>query len=292
MDLETKNYWICVTNPYNWTIIRNRNLWGTDDRYEKTMRRISVGDKLIIYTTGLNRWRNVHIPNISELKKLSSSIVSLYFVMENYRHDNTPIGWKDREGKDETYPHRVKIAPILTEFTPIPLGKQKEGQPYRDELWFITDKSKSWYSLVYASMIRIQKDDYDTIYNWANESGAKPNLSHFENKQIISQSKTNVTPSDTARKYSSLDDWLEDFKSKRYYADWSNFILHSVLSFEIRNLTDIYDAIRKRYPNICVDYITYWGKPKWMHMVRSVLDGLMKEGLAKSVGRGKWVRLK
>ena len=97
---------------------------------------------------------------------------------------------------------------------------------------------------------------------------------------------------DTTRKYSSLADWLEDFKSKGYYADWSDFILHSVLSFEIRDLTDIYGAIRKRYPDICVDYIIYWDNPKWKHMVRSVLDRLMKEGFAKSVSRGRWVRLK
>ncbi len=95
-----------------------------------------------------------------------------------------------------------------------------------------------------------------------------------------------------SKRYSSLEDWMEDFKSKGYYAEWSKFILHEVLSSTPRDLGEIYQAIRERHSDFCVDYILYWGKPKWMHMVRSVLDGLMKEGRAQSVSRGKWVRLK
>jgi Uncharacterized protein conserved in archaea len=287
-----KNYWICVTNPYNWDIIKAKNLWGTDNRYEKTMRRISVGDKFVIYTTGLYGWKNVHIPNISSLKRLSNSIVGIYSVVESYRYDNIPIGWKNREGKDETYPHRVKIAPILMDFKPIPLGRQKEGQPYRDELWFIADKSKSWYSLVYASMMRIQKDDYDTIYSWANESRVQPNLSPFKDKQVIGHSKINETSKENIpRRISSLDEWTKIFKLNGYYAKWSNDI-YNMLSDKETPLSVIYAKIKERYPEICVDYITYWDSPKWKHAVRGVLHGLKLKGLVRSVRKGYWVRLK
>ena len=295
MELETRNYWICVTNPYNWQIIKAKNLWGTDDRYEKTMKSLFIRDKLVVYTTGLKKWKSVHIPNVRTLKRLSSSIVGIYSVVEGYKYDNTPIGWKNRDGKDETYPYRVKIDPILTDFKPIPLGRQKEGQPYRDELWFIADKSKSWYSLVYASMIRIQEDDYDKIWQWASESRVDLNLLRLGNKHAIRHSKASASKKSretTVEQYSSLSKWMKDFKSMEYYSEWSNFILHSVLSSEEKTLKEIYEAIKQRNPEICVDYITYWGKPKWKHMVRSVLDGLMKEGLAKSVRRGRWVRLK
>ena len=97
-----------------------------------------------------------------------------------------------------------------------------------------------------------------------------------------------------SQKYLSLDDWKKDFKSKRYYREWSVFILYDVLVFHTtRDLkSEICEAIRRRYPDICVDYILYWGKPKWIHMVRSVLDGLMKKGCARSEGKGKWRRLK
>ena len=292
MESKTKNYWICVTNPYNWTIIKNKNLWGTDDRYEKTMKKISIGDKFIIYTTGLNRWKNVHIPNLSTLKKLSSSIVGIYSVVENYKYDNTPIGWKNRDGKNEIYPHRVKITPITIDFKPIPLGRQKEGQPYRDKLWFITDKTKSWYSLVYAAMIRIQEDDYDMVHQWVNESKLDSSLSLFKNKEIIINSKANKPSKESiVREYSSLEEWMNEFKSKGYYTEWLNFILHNILSTNEIALTKIYEKIKKKYPKICVDYITYWDKPKWEHMVRSVLDGLMKDGLAQSVKRGYWIKL-
>ena len=97
-----------------------------------------------------------------------------------------------------------------------------------------------------------------------------------------------------SRKYSSLDDLMEDFKSKGYYHEWSEFILYDVLVFSTTRdlMSEIYEAIQRRYPDICVNYILYWGKPKWIHMVRSVLDGLMKKGCAQSEGGGKWRRLK
>ncbi len=97
-----------------------------------------------------------------------------------------------------------------------------------------------------------------------------------------------------SKKYSSLDDWKKDFKSKGYYHEWSEFILQDVLTFSTtRDLrSEIYEAIRRRYPDICVDYILYYGKPKWMHIVRNVLTSLKRNECAKSEGEGKWRRLK
>lgn len=97
-----------------------------------------------------------------------------------------------------------------------------------------------------------------------------------------------------SKKYSSLDDWKEDFKSKGYYHEWSEFILCDVLVFSTTRdlMSEIYEAIQKRYPDICVDHILYWGKPKWMHMVRNVLVSLERKKCAKSEGRGRWRKLK
>jgi len=97
-----------------------------------------------------------------------------------------------------------------------------------------------------------------------------------------------------SKKYSGLDDWKEDFKSKRYYREWSEFILHDILTFSTTRdlMSEIYEATRRRYPDICVDYILYYGKPKWMHTVRNVLTSLRKKECAKSEGGGKWRRLK
>ena len=97
-----------------------------------------------------------------------------------------------------------------------------------------------------------------------------------------------------SRKYSSVDDLMEDFKSKGYYHEWSKFILYDVLTFSTtRDLkSEIYEAIRRRYPDICVDYILYYDKPKWIHIVRNVLTSLGRKKCAKSEGEGKWRRLK
>jgi len=97
-----------------------------------------------------------------------------------------------------------------------------------------------------------------------------------------------------SKKYSSLGNFMEDFKSKGYYHEWSEFILYDVLTFSTtRDLrSEIYETIRKRYPNICIDYILYFHKPKWMHIVRNVLASLNRNKFAKSEGGGKWRRLK
>jgi len=97
-----------------------------------------------------------------------------------------------------------------------------------------------------------------------------------------------------SKKYSSLVDWKKDFKSKGYYSEWSEFILHDVLAFSTTRdlMSDIYEAIRRRYPDTCVDYILYWDRPKWMHMVRNVLASLNRKKCAKSEGGGRWRRLK
>jgi len=92
--------------------------------------------------------------------------------------------------------------------------------------------------------------------------------------------------------FNSLDEWMDAFSGGYYYAEWTDFIYGQLLSTSPIALKDIYNKIKDRYPEICVDYIQYWGNPKWMHMVRSILDGLMKKGLAQSIGRGWWVKLR
>ena len=62
-----------------------------------------------------------------------------------------------------------------------------------------------------------------------------------------------------SRKYSSVDDLMEDFKSKGYYHEWSKFILYDVLVFSTTRdlMSEIYEAIQRRYSDICVDYIFF-----------------------------------
>ena len=91
-----------------------------------------------------------------------------------------------------------------------------------------------------------------------------------------------------------LKEWIKYFRVKGYYHKWSLFILDEVLTIgTTRDLKEIYESVKRIYPSICVDDVKYWGRPKWMHMVRSVLDGLMKKGFVQSVDKkGKWKRLK
>lgn len=92
-------------------------------------------------------------------------------------------------------------------------------------------------------------------------------------------------------RHSSLAVWKKEFKKKKYFGLWREFILRSVLSSEKTDLNKIYEEIKTRYPEICVDDVLYRGSPRWKYIVRTVLDSLMKAGKVKSVSRGKWVCL-
>lgn len=144
-------HWLCVTNLENWKVIKERGVWGVDDRYQYTLKHnVSVDDVLIFYVTGMG-------------------IAGIYKVSSPYQYDETELGFVKRRKKEkkivgETYPHRVSISPIIIPKAPVPLDES-----LRKELIFITDKGKTWEMSVFPTMVLIPKEDYDTIYRKLSE---------------------------------------------------------------------------------------------------------------------------
>ena len=157
--------WFCVTNPYNWLIVKGNKVWGVDYRYETTIKdKVSEGDLLAFYVlqnmrSGLKKY----IPNrgltnlqLRELDLVRGCFVGIWQISGPYFQDNTHIGWVNRDGIPEIYPHRRNISLYIEPLKPIPLNPATE---IFKELIFITDKTSSWYNILYSSMTLISDED-------------------------------------------------------------------------------------------------------------------------------------
>jgi predicted RNA-binding protein len=142
-------HWLCVTIPHNWKIVRERSLWGVDDRYEFTLKNnVSVGDIFVFYVA-------------------KNGVGGIYKVISDYFYDNTPVGWVNKRGQPYPYPHRVNIEKIILKENPLPMNAE-----IRKELVFITDKSKSWMVFVFPSMVLIPEEDFEKIKSLLQNSQA------------------------------------------------------------------------------------------------------------------------
>jgi len=132
-------YWFCITSPKNWEIVKRYEVWGVEDRYKITMKRLTLDDLLIFYITNP-----------------AKAIAGIYRVASNFYYDETPLGW------NKIYPCRVKIKPLVVPRDPIPVDEDLIG-----ELLFITDKSRRGRTVFFfPSMVLIPKEDYRTILHW------------------------------------------------------------------------------------------------------------------------------
>jgi predicted RNA-binding protein len=161
--------WFCVTNPYNWLIVNQNEIWGVDYRYKKTLReRANEGDFLVFYVlqnmrSGLNEYvrnRGLAAEELKELGAVRGCFVGIWKISGTYFEDNTHLGWVNRDGNPEIYPHRRKISPEIKPVKSVPL---KPNTDIFDQLIFITDKTSSWYNLLYSSMTLITDEDVEVF---------------------------------------------------------------------------------------------------------------------------------
>ena len=126
--------------------------------------RVGEGDRLCFYVllnmrSGLRKL--VHSTQMTdaqrgELALARGCFVGIWEVSGPYVQDKTPIGWVNRDGQAEVYPHRRAISLMAEPAKPIPL---KPNSDIFSDLLFITDKTSSWYNILYASMALISDDD-------------------------------------------------------------------------------------------------------------------------------------
>jgi predicted RNA-binding protein len=165
--------WFCVTNPYNWLIVKRERLWGLDYRYEITLReRVREGDLLAFYVfanlrTGLRKWiteqKRKGLVNADELETSRGCFVGVWRVSGPYFEDKEHIGWVDRDGQPAAYPHRRRI--FLYTNPPNPVSLNPDTELFM-KLIFITDKTSSWYNILYSSMTLISEEDMNIFVGY------------------------------------------------------------------------------------------------------------------------------
>ena len=131
-----------------------------DARYFVTLKRfLRAEDKAAVYTHG------------------GKFIAIVEFVGE-YFYNEEDIGWT--KGKNRfLFPYRIKLRiihesknPPMISFSTEETGNKAEWNKPNliDDITFIADKGKTWNQYLQVSVIRITKEDFNTIYKAIVES--------------------------------------------------------------------------------------------------------------------------
>jgi len=149
---EEKSYWLCIGNSKNWSIVKERKIWGVSERHRNIIRKVREGDFLIFYTIMEKSGGQLIQPQIRGVYKASSKPF-----IENTKVFMAP------GGKEERFPHRVKLEPVYVPENPASFKK------LIPELEFITNKERWNTHLFGRAMRKISKRDFETIFSALKE---------------------------------------------------------------------------------------------------------------------------
>ena len=142
-------YWLCVTNQENWEVIKERNIWGVEERHRNTISKVKPGDRLLIYVMGTKK----------DNESLPPRIVAVYEAVSEVFIDSS------RLFKGKVYPLRVRLRPIA--IFPKPLDF-RELVP---RLSFIKNK-RFWVGHIRGKAMRESpKGDFETVLEVAGVKG-------------------------------------------------------------------------------------------------------------------------
>jgi len=137
-------YWFCVTSEENWKVIRDKLVWGVNERWRNTIQKAKPGDKLVIYITETKRDDEV----------IPSRIVGIFEIISEPYKGSSRI-FKSRV-KETVYPYRVKLKPIKIFREPI------EFKQLISKLRFIKNKER-WTGYVRTPMRMISEEDFQIM---------------------------------------------------------------------------------------------------------------------------------
>jgi len=133
------NYWLCVTNEENWGIVKKERIWGIPERYKGLIGKVQKGDFLVFYVS-------------------PKKVEGVFRIISAPFEDRKKIFSYQGFEKKETFPHRVRVEPVLIAEKPIQFDRLVQ------KLNFIISKKK-WMGYLRRAMVPIPKEDYDLIRN-------------------------------------------------------------------------------------------------------------------------------
>jgi predicted RNA-binding protein len=142
-------YWLCVTNQENWEVIKERNIWGVEERHRNTISKVRPGDKLLIYVMGTKK----------DDESLPPRIVAVYEAVSEVFTDPS------RRFKGKLYPLRIRLRPIAV------FSKPLDFRELVPRLSFIRNK-RMWVGHIRGKAMReIPKGDFETVLEVAGVKG-------------------------------------------------------------------------------------------------------------------------
>jgi predicted RNA-binding protein len=142
-------YWLCVTNQENWKVIKEKDIWGVEERHRNTISKVKPGDRLLIYVMGTKK----------ENESLSPRIVAAYEAVSEVFIDSSRIF------KGKVYPLRIRLRPIAV------FSKSLDFRELVPKLSFIKNK-RFWVGHIRGKAMReIPGRDFETVLEAAGVKG-------------------------------------------------------------------------------------------------------------------------
>jgi predicted RNA-binding protein len=142
-------YWLCVTNQENWKVVKEKDIWGVEERHRNTISKVKPGDKLLIYVMGTKK----------DDESLPPRIVAVYEAVSEVFIDSSRIF------KGKVYPLRIRLRPIAV------FSKPLDFRELVPRLSFIKNK-RFWVGHIRGKAMReIPGRDFETVLEVAGVKG-------------------------------------------------------------------------------------------------------------------------
>lgn len=146
-------FWLCITIEENWKVIREKNIWGVQEKHRNTIAKVKPGDKCLIYVMSTNKDDEIIPPRI----------MAVYEVVLEVFKDSSRIFKPPARNKSETFPLRIKLKPVKIFEKPV------DFKSLIPKLKFITNKKK-WTGHIQGKAMRaIPEEDYNLILSIAEK---------------------------------------------------------------------------------------------------------------------------
>src|SRR3990167_1712038 len=134
------NYWLLVTNPANFEIMKAKNIAAMKAKRKSYADRVKRGDKVVFYLTKIGKFGGV--------AEFTSTV----------REDKTKIFTEEK--LTETHPWRFKIKPEVM----LPKEKSIPAETLKDKLVYLKKWPPKYWKLGFQGNVHeIPKDDYGTL---------------------------------------------------------------------------------------------------------------------------------
>jgi predicted RNA-binding protein len=140
------NYWLFVTTPANWNVIKKKKIVGTPKSRAGPFSKVSKGDQCLVY-----------IKREPKASKRSEPAITGVFEVISSNYDDERIFDAPPTRPNETFPLRINLRSVTPSADPVPF------KPLIPQLSFITDR-KNWGRVLQGrAILPISENDFRTV---------------------------------------------------------------------------------------------------------------------------------